>query len=100
MNNEIKVLGINELVHLFTIRKKQYLADAIHTYYECQSRCLSDVLNVNEKCELKCQQKLDGFDRLKKQCNGKYDAFMLSYDMDDMARLDPKTDGDALRRQL
>ena len=100
MNTDIKILGINELVHKFTMKKKHLLAGAINTYYECQAKCYTDVLKVNEKCEIKCQRKLEDFDQIKKQMNGKYDAFLLSYDMDDMARIDNKTDGDSLRRQL
>lgn len=100
MNGDIKILGVNELVHRFSIRKKQLLAEAINAYYECQSKCFTNVLSVNEKCEMKCQQKLDGFDQIKKQCNGKYDAFLLNYDMDDMAKVDRSTDIDTLKRQL
>jgi len=100
MNGEIKIRGVNELVHAFAMRKKQLLAHAIHTYYTCASVCYADVLNVSEKCELRCQQKLDGFDAVKKSCNGKYDAFLVSYDMDDMARVDGQGDPDTLRRQL
>ena len=100
MSGEIKVQGVNELVHAFTIRKKNLLARAINTYYECTARCYSDVLNVSEKCEMRCQQQLDGFDQAKKACNGKYDAFLVSYDIGDMARAEGKPDDGELRRQL
>lgn len=100
MDTDIKIEGINELVHRFSIRKKQLLAEAINMYYECQSKCYTNVLNVSEKCEIKCQQKLDGFDKIKKQYNEKYDAFLVSYDIEDMVRVDGKTDVDGLRRQL
>lgn len=100
MNQELKIEGVNEIVNEFTKAKKQLIAEALQTFYQCRLPCYKDLSQLNEKCEIKCQQRLEAFDSLKKNTNKRYDAFLFKYDSDDMAKLQNIKNDDFYRKQL
>ena len=98
MNTNLTIEGVNELINEFNIKKKNLLATALKTHYQCQLPCLRDLSNKNKKCIIRCQQRLDGFDQLKKNTNKRYDAFLFKYDFNTLAQLQGTDNSESLNQ--